>query len=264
MTINNLEFCPSKVKHHELLKHTDEMTNLYLNHNMTLQEIGQKFNCDKKAISNILQKNDVEIIKANHRKKTLICIDCKNEFIGRKGSALRCSDCRKAKNSKLAKERYRRKAGVVVCENICIQCHEQLTTTRVNRRYCDKCRIERSSELKRQRRAKNPEKYRQKDKQYNDKSYAGHISATNRRAKKYGKSILKVNLIRSIFDRDNFTCQYCCKRGGDLTIDHIIPLCRGGENDEINLVTSCRLCNLSKNKKTLLQFLLFMNARERN
>ena len=33
---------------------------------------------------------------------------------------------------------------------------------------------------------------------------------------------------RSIFARDNYTCQYCGTTGKDLTIDHVIPKRMGG------------------------------------
>jgi len=85
-----------------------------------------------------------------------------------------------------------------------------------------------------------------------------------------------------IFKRDNFTCQYCFKRGVDreaalgdlklrtddpamgkllatlgiipkeplkevsLEVDHRIPESKGGTDDESNLVTSCRDCNRGK------------------
>jgi len=54
-----------------------------------------------------------------------------------------------------------------------------------------------------------------------------------------------------IFERDDFTCQYCGDRGGNLECDHVIPVCRGGTSDDANLVTSCFKCNRSKHSKTL-------------
>lgn len=51
-----------------------------------------------------------------------------------------------------------------------------------------------------------------------------------------------------IFHRDDFTCQYCGNRppGVILELDHIHPLSKGGDNQEINLVTACHSCNLGK------------------
>ncbi len=51
-----------------------------------------------------------------------------------------------------------------------------------------------------------------------------------------------------VFERNNYQCQSCGKQYGetDLTIDHIIPLARGGSNDISNLQTLCFSCNCKK------------------
>lgn len=54
----------------------------------------------------------------------------------------------------------------------------------------------------------------------------------------------------SIFQRDNFTCQYCGKYGGRLECDHIVPVAKGGKSDDSNLATACFPCNRSKRDKT--------------
>ena len=56
---------------------------------------------------------------------------------------------------------------------------------------------------------------------------------------------------RSIFARDNYTCQYCGAVGKDLTIDHVIPKRLGGGAQWENLVACCRRCNTRKGDKTL-------------
>lgn len=57
-----------------------------------------------------------------------------------------------------------------------------------------------------------------------------------------------------IFRRDNYTCQYCQKRGGRLECDHVIPVSRGGSNHPGNLKTSCFRCNRNKRSKTLKEW----------
>lgn len=58
--------------------------------------------------------------------------------------------------------------------------------------------------------------------------------------------------IRSqIFERDDYTCQYCGVRGGRLECDHVTPVSKGGKTSEDNLVTACFACNRSKRDKTL-------------
>lgn len=56
-----------------------------------------------------------------------------------------------------------------------------------------------------------------------------------------------------VFKRDSFKCQYCGASAPDaiLEVDHIIPVADGGDNDMMNLITSCRDCNRGKGKKKL-------------
>lgn len=56
---------------------------------------------------------------------------------------------------------------------------------------------------------------------------------------------------KSVFLRDNFTCQYCGEHldAASLTCDHIIPRSRGGVAEWTNIVTSCIPCNLKKSDK---------------
>ena len=66
------------------------------------------------------------------------------------------------------------------------------------------------------------------------------------------KSISK-SLRFEVFKRDSFTCQYCGSMAPDvvLEIDHINPVANGGENEIMNLVTSCYDCNRGKGAKEL-------------
>jgi 5-methylcytosine-specific restriction endonuclease McrA len=56
---------------------------------------------------------------------------------------------------------------------------------------------------------------------------------------------------RSVFARDNYTCQYCGTVGKDLTIDHVMPKRYGGPMSWENLVTCCRKCNTKKGDKPM-------------
>jgi 5-methylcytosine-specific restriction endonuclease McrA len=51
---------------------------------------------------------------------------------------------------------------------------------------------------------------------------------------------------REVFRRDNYTCQYCGRSTGHLTIDHVEPRHRGGQHRWDNLVAACQQCNRSK------------------
>ena len=53
----------------------------------------------------------------------------------------------------------------------------------------------------------------------------------------------------AIFRRDSFKCRICgrsVKDGAQLTLEHIIPICRGGTYEPSNLFTACQECNQGK------------------
>ncbi|MGE4232840.1 MAG: HNH endonuclease [Bacteriovoracia bacterium] len=47
-------------------------------------------------------------------------------------------------------------------------------------------------------------------------------------------------------------CHYCGKKfkTGELTMDHIVPLARGGKSTKNNIVCSCKTCNNEKKLDT--------------
>ena len=55
-----------------------------------------------------------------------------------------------------------------------------------------------------------------------------------------------------IYMRDKFRCQYCGDKKGvtELTLDHILPRSRGGDNSPVNVVTACIACNSRKGSRT--------------
>lgn len=53
----------------------------------------------------------------------------------------------------------------------------------------------------------------------------------------------------AIYRRDNNTCQYCGSTRS-LTIDHVIPRCRGGADTWENLTLACSRCNTIKGSRT--------------
>lgn len=64
------------------------------------------------------------------------------------------------------------------------------------------------------------------------------------RLKAAGGEISKRQRIR-IYERDDMTCQ-SCRSGDDITLDHVIPISKGGTNDDSNLQVLCRSCNAAK------------------
>jgi len=70
-------------------------------------------------------------------------------------------------------------------------------------------------------------------------------------SKKYNGSVRLTRI--NVLKRDKFQCQYCGekKEKEKLTIDHIIPLSKGGKTIWSNVVTACYHCNsvIKKDKK---------------
>lgn len=55
---------------------------------------------------------------------------------------------------------------------------------------------------------------------------------------------------KNIIKRDNGRCQYCGSYQKPLTVDHVMPRNRGGEDSWENLVCACVTCNNKKGDRT--------------
>lgn len=109
------------------------------------------------------------------------------------------------------------------------------------------------------------ERKRERDRLYSEDGR--YLEARKRASAKYSKSEKgkltrrKAKYIRRALgeiDKDYLEkllagniCYYCgCEIKGKKTIDHKIPVIKGGTNDNKNLVLSCVHCNTQKNDKT--------------
>ena len=57
-------------------------------------------------------------------------------------------------------------------------------------------------------------------------------------------------------------CYYCGRLFGpeDLTMDHVVPLARGGRSTKDNIVTSCKECNTKKKTLLPMEWKVYMNT----
>lgn len=67
----------------------------------------------------------------------------------------------------------------------------------------------------------------------------------HRRTAANGRRALSAQASLAVFANDGYRCVKCGSRD-NLTIDHIVPVVRGGTNDPNNLQTLCRSCNSRK------------------
>ena len=68
-----------------------------------------------------------------------------------------------------------------------------------------------------------------------------------RRRPRFGKT--------NLYIRDLYTCQYCntSQTRNNLTLDHVIPLSKGGRTRWENIVAACGPCNSKKGNKTIMK-----------
>jgi 5-methylcytosine-specific restriction endonuclease McrA len=53
-----------------------------------------------------------------------------------------------------------------------------------------------------------------------------------------------------------YTCHYCGEFGGKLTVDHLVPIAKGGSNELSNLVAACEECNKDKGSLRHTEYML--------
>lgn len=61
-------------------------------------------------------------------------------------------------------------------------------------------------------------------------------------------------LRNAILERDGHACHYCGAEGPRMCADHVVPLSRGGTNEQDNLVACCGPCNVSKSDRLLSEW----------
>jgi hypothetical protein len=74
-----------------------------------------------------------------------------------------------------------------------------------------------------------------------------------------GRPLLRISMeewsrdhYAEVYERDGHRCRYCGATA-NLTVDHVIPRCLGGDDDAANLVVACRSCNSRKSGRTTEQ-----------
>ncbi|QDV25865.1 HNH endonuclease [Aureliella helgolandensis] len=85
------------------------------------------------------------------------------------------------------------------------------------------------------------------------------------RAKLFKGLTSRTMQMRTLYDDEKVKLNYpqaCCYCGAttSLSIDHLIPRIKGGEDYSDNLVWACKSCNSSKRDRDLLEWCLIKNA----
>jgi len=68
---------------------------------------------------------------------------------------------------------------------------------------------------------------------------------------------------KNIIKRDSGCCQYCGDKAPQMTVDHVIPKNKGGQDTWENLVAACPVCNNRKGQRTPEQAQLSLQRKPR-
>lgn len=169
-------------------------------------------------------------------------------------------------------------------ETWCASCHKQVNKENYYKNHekrlaansaWGKANKERVKETKAIWREKNKEKMREYHRQYRlnnpDKTKAAmakwakthpnqpRASAAKRRVQKLANGVFEISPkeISKIYASN---CFYC-GNFGKMTMDHVIPVSRGGTHSIGNLVPACQSCNFSKHNYTVMEWKLRLKRR---
>jgi len=175
------------------------------------------------------------------------CLECINTFetiaTNSKKSRKLCRDCyfRKRREVMIKTNKNRVKNKSIQCQ----KCLSIFLAAKKNAKCCPTCRQQNDSR-------KSPtylksEHYRLKSIEWSHNHRARAKGSLSKFHKKY---------ISQLLADYNHQCVYC---GSDkkLTVDHLIPIVRGGSNDYNNLTLACLSCNSAKRDKMPLNFLCY-------
>jgi hypothetical protein len=105
---------------------------------------------------------------------------------------------------------------------------------------------------KKKARQENPEKFREKNRRYAQNNVQKLNEKSARRRALKAKAVTYKVSKKEIWLLYNSPCFYCGKPS--QTIEHVMPIARGGTHGIGNLVPSCGPCNYSKADKTVMEW----------
>ena len=115
------------------------------------------------------------------------------------------------------------------------------------------------SEARRENRIKNKEGADESRRNY-AASEKGKLKNYLRQIQRRAIGIIPKEVFEEVVNEYAGVCPYCNKHiTNNGTLDHIIPISKGGTNDRYNLVWVCRSCNSSKHNTPLILWLVRRN-----
>ena len=111
-------------------------------------------------------------------------------------------------------------------------------------------------EIQRKYREAHPEVYREATKKYYQANpEVKRAAERKRKAKKHENSVFEISTkeLKKLYAGP---CSYC-KASGEMTLDHVVPISKGGVHGVSNLVPACGPCNFSKGQKLLIEWKIY-------
>ena len=105
-------------------------------------------------------------------------------------------------------------------------------------------------------RERNKEKVAEQNRKQREKNpEARKVNDHKRRALKLENGVFEMSKRdwNRLVARYDYCCAYC-REHKDLTMDHVIPLSRGGRHSIGNIVPACRSCNSKKHSKFIVEW----------
>ena len=139
----------------------------------------------------------------------------------------------------------------------CIPCEKKYAASRRH------LYVERQRVLKRKWRAENKERDIESNRAYrNAHPEIWYSQARKREAKMKQNQTFKISK-KELKKLYRGPCAYC-NATRKMTLDHVVPIFRGGSHSIGNLVPACGNCNFSKGKKLLMEWKLYLRERASN
>jgi len=133
-------------------------------------------------------------------------------------------------------------------EKVCLDCGKKFKPTTSNQRYCGGIKEKKGCSFQRR---------KLYEKRYKRTPIGMKIAMDYRRRTRFAKEGKRLKFRFQIFQKDNFTCQYCGRKAPnvELQIDHKYPKSKGGKDEIENYITACSECNLGKGDIILKEIL---------
>lgn len=119
---------------------------------------------------------------------------------------------------------------------------------------------DKARQIQRNYRESHPEIYREATKKYYQANpEVKRAAEAKRKAQKHNNSRFRIST-KELKELYAGPCSYC-GAVGEMTLDHVVPISRGGVHGVSNLVPACGPCNFSKGQKLLIEWKIYKNRK---